>query len=150
MASRPKGTGGDIRGRGALLRAKALQLRTQGTTHAEIARQLGVARQTVTGWLSEPQAAEVLASTRAKALLQAEAAAEPIMSALVKIALDVSEDTGDRISAGKAVLDRCGVVPGQRVEVSGGVTGTPLAVLEARVRARLLGAEPEPDAGDSD
>lgn len=129
-------------------KAKALALYVAGQTYAEIARELGVKAQTVSGWLNEAPARAARESTKALALERAEAIADRAMGVLEDIALGLDEDASaaDRRAAAVNLLSFVGVIGGQRLEHSGAVqTGELAGKTDAELWTILHPSEPPPD-----
>lgn len=133
-------------------KAKALALYIAGETQSAIAERLGVTRQTVSKWLGEAPAREALASTHARALERIEALKADAVETVAEVMRgEVPGVTAaDRTRAAFGLLDRGGIVGGQRLEHSGLSGPLTLAELEARVRARMADQDGDGADGDDD
>lgn len=114
--------------------ARAIAMQAQGATQAEIAKEMGVHRKTVSDWLRTPIAAEMIeqAMADARAVLTdgAVAAAETLIRLL-------ANDDAVALGAAKTILDRTGVVPVTKVEAtSAPPEAAPVSAAEASAKLR--------------
>ncbi len=123
--------------------AAAAVLSWNGSTHADIAKEMGVGRETVSRWAATPawKAAqkELSAAVRETAVAQLEGMADLAVSSLRKILERGGEKDADTIRAAVAVLDRLGVGPHstQHVDVTEDVTPEEVDAEVAKLRREL-------------
>lgn len=131
-------------------RAKAMALHLSGRSGKDIAKELGVTPQTVSEWLHEPGAQAQRESTRAKAIQKAEEMAEDAMGTLGEIMRGEVEgaSASDRRAAACAILDRIGVVGGQRIEHAGSVQTAALAGMTDAQLWEILHPGKKPPQGE--
>lgn len=106
---------------------RAFKILANGGTVAEVAARLGVTDRSVRRWRSDPAFREALAEAGLDALEAArdalEAAAHDAADFLVELVQDTSRAPSVRLQAAVGVLDRIGIVAGQRVKIEGSEGG---------------------------
>lgn len=121
----------------------AIEAITRGATHAKAAREAGVARETVSRWNKLPQFVGALSEARlARRQAAMETLDETVPDCIELLAATVRnkrQPRALRMKAATELLDRAGVIRGQRVEVEhGGVPYPAVRDLDTEELRRLV------------
>lgn len=120
----------------AFRRERAAHLLAGGMAHKDVAKELDVSPQRISEWLSEPDVAARVKELKrdtideAKELLASNAAVA-VNTLLESLA---ASQTKDRISAANSILDRIGVVKGQKIETTSDLANLSDAALATKLR----------------
>ena len=143
---RGAGRAPDERRGGGVSTDRLIELRLEGRSYRNIAREVGLATSTVAERLSreEPKAkiAAALEGARERAAEILSASAEEAAQALGHMADGTAKPNAARVQAATAILERVGLSRGVRVEVSGQLATGAAALTDQDLAAELAGLVP--------